>query len=265
MDAVRRLRPVLLGTVGWAFFVANAPAGPPCVGDACEAGAAYFPCGPEGCDSTSCGRADCPCARGGRCVHHDGRVRRWSEEWYAIHGHGPVGASQKHRAGKSWPPYPRPLHNGECTTQFHAAHYWPYPYNCWDRAWVKNVLAVQTANGWAQATTLCCHHFDAETNCLNDAGRIHLRWILHQAPPQYRTIYVDAGDSAEVSFARQSSVEAESATMAGVGGAPIIVRPVQTAGRPANEVDALRRAELSTMPQPRIQLQSVGTGAGGGL
>ena len=60
------------------------------------------------------GCADGTCEKGpnGQCL--DERctecypVKRWSPEWYAAEAGEPVGARQKLKYGKMWPPYPRP-------------------------------------------------------------------------------------------------------------------------------------------------------------
>lgn len=261
MDAIRRLRPLFVCTASLTFL-ATAAAEPPCTDGACDTAAGMSRAGDTG---AICGcRSGKPCSTGIKCRFASGTSG--GRGWGAFNNDGDnflVGAEQNCRKGKLWPPYPRPQENGDCSTQFHAAHYWPHPYDCWDRSWVKNIMAVQTANGWMQATTLCRYHFDAETHCLNDTGRLHLHWILQSAPLEYRTIYVEAGDS-YVSSARRASVESEAAGIAGSVDAPIVLRPVQTAGRPAREVDALRRSELGSMPPPRIGISSVGTGSGAG-
>jgi hypothetical protein len=284
MDATLRLRPLA------AFTACLVPlavcAVEPCDGDCFETPAVCAP-GAGGCSSGACKTGTsrtgtcrnpaCSCGRGGACVCRRGtsgasRVTRtsWGDDddgygdWFDHdHDTGPVGSSQKCKHGKLWPPYPRPRENGEWSTQYHAAMYWPHPYNCWDRSYVRQITAIQTANGWAQATTLYTYHFDPETNGLNHSGRIHLRWILEQCPAQFRTVYVQSANSALASDARMASVQGEAAEIAGVSTAPVVVRPVQLAGRPANEVDSIRRAEITTMPQPRIEIDDVGTGSGG--
>ena len=252
------------------FLATTAAAGPPCAGESCTATGACTTLGE--CDSgcTSFGNCQCGCQAGYPCKcgpgcgcgQHGGG--RW---WQFGRGddNGLVGAEQKCHNGKLWPPYPRPQENGSCCTQFHANHYWPHPYNCWDRAWTQQLLAQQTANGWERATTLCAFHFDPETHCLNDSGLLHLRWILEHAPGPYRTIYVQSADDGGISATRQASVESESMAISGSRTAPVIVRPVQLAGRPANEVDTIRRAEIRTMPTPRVVIDSVGTGSGDGM
>jgi hypothetical protein len=279
MDAIRRLRPVLVCSASMALFASAAFAGEACVGGCCnEATSAYGhseccttldECQGGLCQTRGCGghfgRSGICDRCGRRHLFTDGDgVERWSEEWYALHD-GPVASPQRCHGGKLWPPYPRPTTRPQCSTIFHAATYWPYPYNCWDRAWVKNALAIQNANGWIEATTLCGCHFDPETQMLTESGRNQLRWILSQVPPQFRTVYIEAAEHSHESQARQAAVEMAAGDLVGVGPARVVVRPVQMAGRPANEVDSLRRTELQTMPKPRIDLKSVGSGSGDGM
>lgn len=122
-------------------------------------------------------------------------------------------------------------------------------------------FATQEANGWAQATTLCAYHFDEETHHLNDAGRNHLRWILQNAPMDSRTVFVQAGPYSHISDARHAAVQNESTLIAGPGAAQVVVQPMNIAGRPANEVDAIRRTELQSMPRPRLGMQTTGQSA----
>lgn len=288
MDATLRLRP-LLGLSAWLLPLAAA-ADEPCEGDCFETPAVCAPSIDE-CETAARGQGACG-ARSGRCTcgrgcfvgrrygngaGHGGGLRSWREwgdeddaddghgEWFDdVHDTGPVGSSQKCKHGKLWPPYPRPRENGEWSTQFHAAMYWPHPYNCWDRSYVKQITATQIANGWAQATTLYAYHFDAETHLLNPSGVSQLRWILEQCPAQYRTIYLQSGHSAAVNETRLASVQSESMVIAGVASTPIQVRPLQLAGRPATEVDTIRRSELQTMPRPRVMVDQIGTGSGDG-
>lgn len=275
MDATQRLRPIL-ALSGWLLPLAATSAAEPCESECFETPAVCAPslddCNSSGCAARRGGR--CTCGRGcacgsgsggsGRCGLRGSDYEDGHGDWFDDdHDTGPVGSSQKCKHGKLWPPYPRPRENGEWSTQFHAAMYWPHPYNCWDRSWVRQVSAIQVANGWTQATTLYAYHFDPETNQLNPSGLIHLRWILEQCPPQYRTIYVQSGDGS-ASGTRLSSVQSEMSLMAGANAVPVQVRPTQLAGRPATEVDVIRRSEMMTMPRPRVAVDQVGTGAGDG-
>lgn len=279
MDATCLLRPMFACSAGMMFLATAAAAGPPCVEDCCEVspGCATLDECEGGCTAGECGGncgclsgqpctcgPGCACGSGAGCFSRGGRGG-WFGGDDDRPDNGLVGAEQKCRHGKMWPPYPRPHENGGFWTQYHAAHYWPHPYNCWDRSWVKHAFAIQTANGWERATTLCCYHFDPETHCLNETGKLHLKWILQHAPSQFRTVYVEAGDR-YVSSVRKTSVENEAVAIAGPSSAPIIVRPIQVVGRPASEIVEMRRSEIETMPDPRLNVSvgSVGTGTGGG-
>ncbi len=191
---------------------------------------------------------------------------RWSEEWYAIEADSPVGARQKYKKGKLWPPFPRPQgKEQQLSHRFHAAHYWPFPYRCKDRDYIRDLSQMQTAQGWLNETTLYDFHFDPESQELNHAGRLQLRWIMETAPVQYRQVSVQSGSSIEQSQIRVQSTTAEAIQMAGADGIPPIgLRITSATGRPAVEINQIRRLEFGSMPNPRIQYTTGGGSAGSG-
>jgi len=190
----------------------------------------------------------------------------FSEEWYRQRADDPPGTRQVEKAGKLWPPYPRPVGRKQTIKHgYHTAHYWPYPYNCEDRAYVSNLLEQQSAAGWVTATTLHDHYFHPDTQQLNEAGRNQLLWITVSAPPQYRTIYVSQGGSPEMGQLRTSRVEEyfQQANLTNVP--PIVARQEFFSGRPASEVDRLRTLELQAISRPKLfNIGSSGGGTGGG-
>lgn len=192
----------------------------------------------------------------------DESTHRWRSAWYAREAQRPVGTRQKKAFGKLWPPYPRPVGKEQQFSQrYHAAHYWPTPYNCEDRQYVRQLSDMQVDSGWATATTLFDYHFDDETQELNHAGRMHLRWILENAPVQRRLIHVQYGQTHEITELRLAGVRSEAVMMVGAGGVPpIMVRIASPYGRPADEIRAIRAAEAGSMPEPRIQY-STGSGS----
>lgn len=198
----------------------------------------------------------------GYCPPND-RPRRWSEEWYAREAQTPVGQRQVYKKGKLWPPFPRPTgKEQQFSHKYHAAHYWPYPYSLDDRAYVRNVSAMQTDNGWITATTLYDYHFEDDTQELNHAGRMQLRWILESAPIPRRTIHVQYGTTPEITERRLMAARQDAALIVGPEAVPpILVRITSPYGRPASEIVAIRRAELDSLPAPRI---AYGTGSGSG-
>jgi hypothetical protein len=183
-------------------------------------------------------------------------MKRWSDDWYAHEAERPIGARQKFRHGKLWPPYPRPTDDdgAECSHRFHHAHYWPLPYVCDDRAYVRHVSDLQIINGWTAETTLYDYHFLEGTAELNQSGILHLQWILQDVPPARRMIWVQTALNPESSQARLANVQVAALEMAGEGNCPpIMLRPgSMMGGKPAQEVDLQTRAYLGSMPMPRL-------------
>ncbi|QDT63667.1 hypothetical protein [Calycomorphotria hydatis] len=204
-----------------------------------------------GCDGASCKSAKVSLFSG---LKSDGESDCQQCGWETCGPNcSPVGCQQKCYKGLLWPPYPRPRQKPDHAKIFHAAKYWPYPYVCEDREYIRNLITVQQQNGWLEAVTLYGYHFNPETHHLTDAGKVHLAWILHYAPEQQRQVYVQSAIDPIVSEARLANVETEAREMTGVeGDFPIQLRTTLPHGRPANQVDAIHRSEISTMPPPQI-------------
>lgn len=191
--------------------------------------------------------------------------RRYSDEWYEMKGAGPVGARQYYSKGRLWPPYPRPT--GEQLSwcqRYHASHYWPWPYNCEDRAYIYEVANRQVSNGWKDECTLLDYHFD-EKNTLNQPGQLHLRWLLENVPAQHRTAWVQNGANEEASQLRLASVQMVANELVGSENAPHIeLRSTTPTGRPALEIDSIRRKEITGIRNPQITYTPPTAGSGGG-
>jgi hypothetical protein len=179
--------------------------------------------------------------------------RAEKDAYYAARAYDPIGARQIDKKGKLWPPYPRPTGPANLPSHlYHAEHYWPHPYVCQDRDFVRDLSAAQTSNGWVTMTTLYDYHFD-ETHQLNESGRMQLRWILENAPAKHRYAFVQAGIDNATSQARMSAVKIEATQLVGADQAPpVLIRMTSPLGRPAEEVDAIRRKERQSIVDPRI-------------
>jgi hypothetical protein len=189
---------------------------------------------------------------------------KYSEEWWAWRAQDPPGARQVEKHGKLWPPQPRPMGESQhWIHKFHHAHYWPHPYSSMDEAYTRAMIDIQTNNGWTGATTLQDYHF-TDTNQLNSAGRGQLFWILTQAPPQYRTVYVSQGMSPQIAQVRLETAQIAAREFLPDGAVPIVLRAGSTFGRPAEEIDYLRRLELQSTPRPRLFTVGVTSRSGGG-
>ncbi len=222
--------------------------------------------GPNISNSAECSQIGCPdgeCVDGGHgCQPPD----RWSEEWYALKATEPVGARQRCYKGKVWPPRPRPVGpQQQFSHRYHAAHYWPWPYNCQGRAYVRNVVSNQVANGWTTETTLYDYHFEEDTQELTHAGRSHLAWILREIPPQRRVAFVQTVLDPSVNEVRMQNVQLAAHEMVGEEHCPPIVpRVTSPVGTPAEYTDAIQRAIRDSIPEPRIQFNPNPTGVGTG-
>lgn len=199
----------------------------------------------------------------GYCEHCDDckKPRLFSKEWYEARSHLPIGTRQKYKYGKTWPPYERPTENAPVMQRYHAAHYWPYPYDCHDRAAMNSILSTHISNGWSDATTLYDYHFDADTQQLTQAGILHLQWILQDTPTQHRRALVQTSAIEGANETRLSSVqEIADRLSAGQQTLAVELRNTTPTGRPAGEINAIRRAEMESLPSPRIKY---GTGSSG--
>ena len=192
-------------------------------------------------------------------------VKRWSCDDYYLRGQLPIGQRQKCYKGKTWPVDPRPTGpTPHAIHRFHAAHYWPYPYYIWSRNRVMDTISAHEQNGWQDATTIYEYHFDPDTNELNDSGKLHLRWVLLNAPSKYRTLFIQTSGEEGVNEMRTVGVKQyASRLMAGQEIPPVVYRNVISVGRPAGEIDYIRNAELGSMPQPRISVNTMSSGGYG--
>lgn len=190
----------------------------------------------------------------------------YSQDWWALRAQDPPGARQVEKDGKLWPPFPRPTGRSQhWVHKYHHAHYWPHPYNCEDQAYVRNLWDMQASAGWTTATTLHDYYFDADSQDLNSAGRQQLFWVVTTAPQQHRTVFVAQAASAEASQMRVANVERTIREFSPSSTPPVILRYEQFLGRPAQEIDQLRRLELQSMPRPRLFVVGVTRNSGGNM
>lgn len=180
--------------------------------------------------------------------------RAEKEAHYAERAGDPIGARQVYKHGKLWPPYPRPTGPANLPSHlYHAAHYWPYPYVCQDRDYVRSLSGAQISNGWVAMTTLYDYHFDPDTHQLNASGRMQLRWILENAPARHRYTFVQTASDPVSSETRLASVKTEAGLMLGDESLPpVMLRVTSPLGRPAEEIDAIRRIDRESIIEPRI-------------
>lgn len=198
-------------------------------------------------------------------VAQEGEPWPFTHEWYCQRAGDPPGQRQVEKYGKLWPPFPRPVGRKRALVHtLHDAVYWPYPYSCQDQAYTRNLLEQQASAGWVSATTLHDYHFNPETQELTDGARNHLIWIAQSVPAQHRTVFVAQGISTEMAQLRVNNSEQFYRDLGIVNAPPIVCRVDNFIGRPANEVDAIRRLEILSIPRPRLFYIGSATSAMGG-
>ena len=69
---------------------------------------------------------------------------------------------------------------------FYRNNSWPEPFLSMDRMATRAPFCIQTDNGWKMQNTIGNFLFDAETQRVNQAGDLLVKWILTQAPAHRR-------------------------------------------------------------------------------
>jgi hypothetical protein len=133
---------------------------------------------------------------------------------------------------------------------YHQNTAWPWPYVCPDRIAVRQPFCQMIENGWRRQNLLGTHHFNPDTNELTSSGELRVRWILTQAPPNRRNIFVERALEKDITEARLATVR-EFATQVTVDGMTPQVADtfLISEGRPASVVDnTFVRFQESTPP-----------------
>jgi len=119
-------------------------------------------------------------------------------------------------------------------------HRWPHQYMWPARRGICQAFATMANNGWQRQNLLGKYHFDPETGELSAAGRVKIQWILTQAPPHRRTIYVEQFGEQDLMAVRMQAVQSLAARISG-GMGPVDVQEtlLHDDGHPAGSVDAV--------------------------
>jgi hypothetical protein len=134
---------------------------------------------------------------------------------------------------------------------YHRNKNWPYPYMCPDRAAVREPFEVMVRNGWRRQNLLGPHFFNPHTNQLNTAGELQVRWIMTQAPPQWRQVFIERAIDPTITADRIAATR-EYATRVSIDGQmpEVFETNLAPVGRPAAIVDVTNVKFLENMPVP---------------
>lgn len=210
------------------------------------------------------------CATGPVCFFGDEECETGYEpgscEWWADRAHAPPGTRQRCHKGKMWPVRPRPTgERQQFTHAYHSEHYWPLPYVCQDRSYVRDIIGTQERLGWQEETTLYARHFE-EDGQLNVPGRLHLIDILEVTPTKYRTVYIQSTYDTEIDNVRTANVQQEiSELTGGTETVSVLTRRGRDYSRPASEVKIINDLYNESAPSPRLGAGGGGGGGGGAV
>jgi nitrogen fixation protein len=139
----------------------------------------------------------------------------------------------------------------------HRNNYWPEPFATADRLAVREPFAIQTNNGWRLQNTIGDVYFEPDTQELNLAGQMKVKWVLTQSPMSRRTVYVMAATSDDVTMIRVDSVQRAISRYVPKGELPeVLLTDRDINGGSGDYYDAVDRALKESVPAPRLAPKS---------
>lgn len=153
-------------------------------------------------------------------------------------------------------------------TDFHRNNAWPEPFQTADRAVTREPFCIQVNNGWKMQNTIGTYLFNAETQELNRAGELKVKWVITQAPIHRRAVFVLVGETPEDTKVRVESVQRYISRVMPDGNLPpVMLTNTEPEGGSGEYFDAVNRAMMQSIPAPRLPADasvSGGSGSSGG-
>lgn len=146
---------------------------------------------------------------------------------------------------------------------FHRNNCWPEPFVYPDKMAVVAPFEAMTHRGWQEQNLLGPHHFDPETNQLTEAGAIKLRWIITQAPPEFRAAYIEQDGNPQVSAARMKSARQTADQIVQGGAAAVHETELVSHSASGAYFDSIYQKFESSTPEPRLPASSGDADTGG--
>lgn len=145
----------------------------------------------------------------------------------------------------------------------HRNNRWPYTFVYADRAAAQAPFMVMTQNGWRSQNTLGGYYFEVGSAELNEAGRLKIDWILTQAPPQFRMVYVERGENTHLTSARMDAVRKYASTSQDGPEIAVFETAIPARGWPADQINNTYVKYYESQPAPVLPSSSGGGGGGG--
>jgi len=159
-----------------------------------------------------------------------------------------------------------PTGGSSCKYDYYRNKMWPAPFTAADTNSVVAIFEQQRTNGWRLHNTLSSSMFDSTTNCLTEAGRAHVKWIVTQAPQNRRVVFVLQDANQQLTATRVESTQLAISELVPVGPLPqIYLTDREPFGSSGVYQTAIHRAMANSVPSPRLTSSSgSGSGTGGG-
>lgn len=157
-----------------------------------------------------------------------------------------------------------PAHGEEFKAAFHDNLMWPQQYVKPSRRAICQAFDTMTVNGWRRNNLLGKYDFNTEGEGLSEAGKLRVTWILTQAPPNRRTIFVQRGIDEATTAARVEAVQTLAANFSYAGPADVQESHLQDDGHPASSVDAVFTGFNANQMPPILPQASGGASSTGG-
>ncbi|QDU29826.1 hypothetical protein ETAA8_49410 [Anatilimnocola aggregata] len=151
---------------------------------------------------------------------------------------------------------------------FHRNNAWPEPFQTADRAVTREPFCIMVNNGWKMQNTIGTYLFSPETQELNRAGELKVKWVITQAPIHRRAVFVLVGETPEDTRVRVESVQRYISRVMPEGHLPpVMLTHTEPEGASGEYLNALNNAVNSSIPAPRLPADasiSGGSGSSGG-
>ena len=134
---------------------------------------------------------------------------------------------------------------------FQRRNAWPKPFVYPDRVAVRAPFLPMVATGWELQNMIADYHFDGPK--LTEAGQRKIRWILNEAPPQHRALYVHCGASPQETYQRIETVRQAASAILPMGETALIYQSnLSLQGYAADRIDVVGRKYLIVIPNPKL-------------
>jgi hypothetical protein len=130
---------------------------------------------------------------------------------------------------------------------------WPSQFIAQDRAAAVAPFDLMIQNGWRRQNLLGPHHFNEDCTQLSQAGKLRVQWILSQAPPEHRSVFIERSIEEGITQQRIETVN-QFATLVSTDGIPVVAQEthIVSDGRPAVTVDFVNTQFRENMPVPTL-------------